>query len=352
MGKDKYVAYVGTYTHENSIGIHVYDVDTQTGVFTERSVAPINNASDLCVSKDGKFLYSIEDEGVASFSIGKDGDITKINQADIDGMRGCCVTTDYERRYLFVGGFHDGKVTMMKLNEDGSIGGISDGIFHQGVAISANDRRIDHPKVSSVRLTPEQDFLLAADYGLNQVKVYKIDYKHGKLHLCDMIRCNLDSGPRSQKFSKDGKFLYILDELTNEIEVYSYKAGKENPDFEQIQVIPSMDGANLSDLSCELMLSHDQKYVYVSIDAFNGVSWFRRDENTGMLTHAGQMPTSGYFPKALAVLPGDKYIVMLNHDSNEIRTFVIDHDSETILLKNPPVKVGKPNSIWIQKITV
>ena len=45
----KYVAYVGTYTHENSIGIHVYDVNPETGVFTERGVAPINNASDLDV---------------------------------------------------------------------------------------------------------------------------------------------------------------------------------------------------------------------------------------------------------------------------------------------------------------
>lgn len=350
MSKEKYVAYVGTYTHENSIGIYVYDIDPETGVFTEKGVAPINNASDLCASKDGKFLYSIEDEGVASFSIDKDGMITKINSADIDGMRGCCVTTDYERRYLFVGGFHDGKVTMMKLNEDGSIGGIADGIFHQGVAISANDRRLDHPKVSSVRLTPEQDFLLAADYGLNQVKVYKIDYKHGKLALCNTIRCNLDSGPRSQKFSKDGRFLYILDELTNEIEVYKYSVVDDEPDFERIQVIESMEGANLSDLSCELMLSHDQEYVYVSIDAFNGVSWLKRDTQTGLLTHVGQMPTSGYFPKTLAVLPGDKYIAMLNHDSNEIRTFVVNHENETILLKNAPVKVGKPNSIWIQKL--
>ena len=26
MSKDKYVAYVGTYTHGSSIGIHVYDL--------------------------------------------------------------------------------------------------------------------------------------------------------------------------------------------------------------------------------------------------------------------------------------------------------------------------------------
>jgi len=346
----KFVAYVGTYTHENSIGIHVYDVDPNTGIFTERGVEPINNASDLDVSRDGKFLYSIEDEGVASFSIDKNGDLKKINQANIGGMRGCCVTCDSKRRYLFVGGFHDGRVTMMKLNEDGSIEGVADGIFHQGVAISSHDRRLDHPKVSSVRLTPDEKFLLAADYGLNQVKVYELDYENGKMRLCDNIHTNLDSCPRAQKFSADGRFLYILGELTNEIEVYAYSLKDGKPDFEQIQAIPSLDNANLSDLSSELVISDDGKYVYVSIDGFHGVSWFARDEKTGLLTHKGQEPTSGYFPKSMAVLPGGKYIVMLNHDSDEMRTFIVDHKTETILMMNFPIKINKPNSIRIVEI--
>ena len=46
----KYVAYVGTYTHENSVGIHIYDVDELRGTLTERKVVPINNPSDLIVS--------------------------------------------------------------------------------------------------------------------------------------------------------------------------------------------------------------------------------------------------------------------------------------------------------------
>ena len=29
MGKEKYVAYVGTYTHGTSIGIHLYDLDVE-----------------------------------------------------------------------------------------------------------------------------------------------------------------------------------------------------------------------------------------------------------------------------------------------------------------------------------
>ena len=33
--EEKYVVYVGTYTHENSIGIHLYDLDAKSGEMKE-----------------------------------------------------------------------------------------------------------------------------------------------------------------------------------------------------------------------------------------------------------------------------------------------------------------------------
>ena len=88
MKKEKYVAYVGTYTHENSVGIHIYDVDVANGSMKERKVVPINNPSDLVVSKDRKFLYSIADEGVEAFKVLPDGDLEAVNKQWIGGMRG------------------------------------------------------------------------------------------------------------------------------------------------------------------------------------------------------------------------------------------------------------------------
>ena len=100
--KEKYVAYVGTYTHENSIGIHLYDVDVEAGRLKERKVIPINNPSDLIVSHDGQFLYSIADEGVEAFRILPDGDLQPLDEQWIGGMRGCYVEVDDKNRYLFV----------------------------------------------------------------------------------------------------------------------------------------------------------------------------------------------------------------------------------------------------------
>ena len=45
MAEKKYVAYVGTYTHGESRGIHIYDLDVENGRMEERKVVSINNPS-------------------------------------------------------------------------------------------------------------------------------------------------------------------------------------------------------------------------------------------------------------------------------------------------------------------
>ena len=82
MEKEKYIAYVGTYTHGSSIGIHLYDVDVEEGTLSERKVVPVNNSSYVVKSKNGKYLYSIADEGVAVFEIKPDGDLDRILSSD------------------------------------------------------------------------------------------------------------------------------------------------------------------------------------------------------------------------------------------------------------------------------
>ena len=127
--KEKYVAYVGTYTHGSSIGIHLYDVN-QEGTLTERKVVPGNNSSHLARSLNGKYLYSIADEGVAVFAIAPDGDLTFINKVDIDGCGDRHLSTDEEGKYLYVAGYHDGKVTVVHIHQDGRLGSVVDGVFH------------------------------------------------------------------------------------------------------------------------------------------------------------------------------------------------------------------------------
>ncbi len=221
MKQEKYVAYVGTYTYEHSIGIHIYDLDVEQGKMTERKVVDITNPSDLLVSHNKEFLYSITDDGVRAFRILPDGDLETMNEQWIGGMRGCYLDVDDSNQYVFVGGYHDGRVSMLHLNEDGSIGEIADGVFHKGVGRNAADRS-SRPHINCVKVTPDQQYLCAVDGGLDHVKVYKIDYNNGRLKLADIVHSDLDSAPKMIRFSKDGKNAYILNELENTVDVYDY----------------------------------------------------------------------------------------------------------------------------------
>lgn len=351
MKEEKYVAYVGTYTHENSVGIHIYDVDVEKGALKERKVVPINNPSDLVVSKNHKFLYSIADEGVEAFSIEEDGDLTPINKQWIGGMRGCYVEVDDENRYLFVGGHHDGRVSMMKLMPDGSIGGIADGIFHKGMGRSIAQRNFI-PHVDCVKLTPEQKFLCAVDNGLDQVKIYRVDYKYGKLKLIDIVRGPLESAPRMIRFSRDGKHAYILYELMNMVEVYNYSVVDDEPVFEKVQTISTAtDNDDDVCAASGMEVSKSGKYLMCSNAGVNSVICYEIDEKNGMLTQVFETRVNSDYPKMLAIYPDERHYLTLNNNSNNIFSYTIDFEKGHSLQTGAGVKVDKPNCIYMLKLS-
>lgn len=350
MKEEKYVAYVGTYTHENSVGIHIYDVDVQNGQLKERKVIPINNPSDLVVSKDKRFLYSIADEGVEAFKIQPDGDLIAMNKQWIGGMRGCYVEVDDKNRYLFVGGHHDGRVTMMNLNEDGSIGEIAHGIFHKGMGGNVAQRNFV-PHVDCVKLTPDQKFLCAVDNGIDQVKVYRVDYEYGKLKLVDIIRCPMESAPRMIRFSRNGKFAYILYELLNIVEVYQYQVVNDLPSFERIQTISTRLKKDEDVCAASGMeISKSGKYLYCCNSGVNSVVCYSIDLDTGMLTETFRTKVNSDYPKMLAIYPDERHYLTLNNFSNDIYSYLADYEKGFSIQTSPKVNVDKPNCIYMMKL--
>lgn len=361
MSKEKYVAYVGTYTHENSVGIHIYDVDVEQARLIEKKVVTINNPSNLVISKNKKFLYSIADEGVEAFQILEDGDLESINRSGIGGMRGCYLEVDDENRYLFVGGHHDGRVSMLSLNEDGSLGKIADGIFHKGMGrmmIPGNTEQhelVQHnyiPHVECVKLTPDQKFLCAVDSGLDHTKVYRVDYEKGKLKLTHIIRGGMQSAPRMIRFSLDGKYAYILYEMANVIEVYRYDGRKNVPVFEKIQTISTMaEGDSYICAASGLEVSPSGNYLYCSNSGINSVVCYEINKETGMLMVVFNTRVNSDYPKVIAILPDDEHYLTLNNVSNAIMVYKAEYEKKYSLWKGKPIKLDKPNCISIMKLS-
>lgn len=350
---DKYVAYVSSYTSGNktNMGISIYDVDIKNGRMTKKDQVEITNSSYITISHDRRFLYSITDFGVESYLIGeKDGSLTMLNAASINGMRGCYLSTDYEDRFLFVAGYHDAKLTVLRLNDDGSVGAITDELFHKGLGSIAE--RNYRPHINCVKMTRDNRFLLAADLGMDHIVVYGLNHNTGKLKQVDIIRSEQDSAPRHIKLSRDGQYVYIVHELKNYIDVYHYSLDKnDNPVFDKIQTISTLNDYHASGSAASaLNISDDFKYMVSSNAGDNSAVIYSIDEESGRLNKILCLPVSGDYPKDAALFPDNRHLVSLNHESNTMTFFTVDMEKGTIVMNGRELKVDQPNCIIFYKL--
>ncbi len=352
MGKEQYVAYVSTYTSGNKsgFGIKIYDVDVENGRFTEKDQVKITNSSYVTISHNRKFLYSITDFGVESYRILEDGSLEVLNHATINGMRGRHISTDYEDKFLFVAGYHDAKLTVLRVNEDGSIGEITEEIFHKGLGSIAE--RNFRPHINCVKMTRDNKFLCVADLGMDHVVVYELNHISGRLRQVDIIRSEQESAPRHLKFSKDGRYLYIVHELKNYIDVYTYELDSHgNPVFEKIQNISTLNTYHAGGSAASaLTFSEDFQYICSSNAGDNSVVVYSIDKESGMLTKSFCLPVSGDYPKDVALFPDNKHLVSLNHESDTMTFFNVDMEKGTLVMNGRELKVDQPNCIIFYRV--
>jgi len=350
MAKDNYVAYVGTYTNGTSKGIHIYDVDVDEGLLYLRRIVPVRNSSYVYESRSGTFLYSVADEGIQVFEIKPDGDLTSINKITINGMRGHHITQDRTGKYLFVAGYHDGKVTMIHTHRDGRLGSQTDEVYHTG--IGGIRERSWRPHVCCVRVSPDNRYLFAVDSALDQIVIYEIDHVKSKLKQIDILRMGKEAGPSSIWFSLDGRFAYVLCEITCTVRVYKLGVKSDGfPPFDLIEEHSTLSRPfEIHDTGASLRLSYDGNYLIVSTAGENTVAIFEINHNDGTLKRILALPTSGNYPKDAILFPDQRHLAAVNNGENTITTFTVDYEKGTLVMKGRPHKIDKPNCLAFHKI--
>ena len=339
----KLVAYVGSYTYiGESKGITIFDVDEEKGLFQKRKEVTVNNSSHLKISRDHQFLYSLADEGVVSFRILPDGDLEYLGTATIRGMRGRHMDLSPDGRYLFVAGYHDGKLTVLRRNEDGTIGEICDNYYDKGSGSIAE--RNFQPHLSCVRLTPDQKYLCVANLGVDQIKIFRFNCETGRVKLTNLLRCKLDSAPRYFLFSRDGRFMYVISELNNTITVYSYDGSGSQPEFTLLQEVSTL-GKKFSSVNAAaaLYIPPDEKHLFCSNAGDNSVGVYERDAETGLLTQLFVLPVSGAYPKDIGLFPGSDRLYSVNFEECTITFFQLNYEKRCMTMYAAPLKIDQPN---------
>ena len=197
------LVYVGTYTEPilfgtgkilqgKGAGIYLYTLDITSGALEPLDVVTgVRNPSYLAFDPSHRFLYAVNElkeyEGAASGAVSAfavdpaNGSLTFLNQKPTHGTDPCHLIVDHEGRHVFVANFMSGSVCVLPILEDGSLGGATDFIQHQGSSV--DPVRQAGPHAHAVTLDVAGRFLFVPDLGLDQLVVYEYDAAAGKLHV-------------------------------------------------------------------------------------------------------------------------------------------------------------------------
>src|SRR5271165_4836072 len=186
----KYLMYVGTYTDKGSKGIYAYRFDPDTGESKALGLsAETSNPSFLAVDPNHKYLYAVNEidnfngghtGAVSAFAIDRDnGRLTFLQQVSSLGADPAHVSLDKTGHYLLVANYTSGNIAVFPIENDGRLGRHSAFVQHAGS--SMNKERQAGPHAHAIQASNDNQFVLTADLGLDELLVYRFDQENGAL---------------------------------------------------------------------------------------------------------------------------------------------------------------------------
>lgn len=334
---------IGTYTNkEKTNGIHVYSFNTETGhsIFRSKTLG-IKNPSYLAVSKDKKNLYSVSEVSngtIQAFSFNaKTGELGFLNSVSSGGDGPCYVSVNDKKDLVFAANYGSGSLAAIRVEKNGSLNPEIQKIQHE---VSADSE--EKPHVHSVVLTPEGQYLFAADLGIDQVKAYEINLASSQALMPAKIpytSVNKGGGPRHLTFHPNGKYAYLILEMGASIVGFDYKDGKLETKQTITMLTPEFKGIVEA---ADIHISPDGKFLYGSNRAdANEIVIYSIAQN-GMLKYAGRQSTNINTPRNFAIDPSGHFLLVANSGSNEIIIFNRDKKSGLITPTGQKILIDKP----------
>ena len=323
--------FIGTYTNScDSKGIYVYNFDTNTGDFVfKNATEKVINPSYLALSKNQKVLYSVNENGtestISSFGLdGTTGQLTSLNQQKALGADPCYIINDDLN--VIVANYSGGNIAVFRKNADGSLTEAKQLMQHKGKGIHP---RQESAHVHMVYFSPDKKYVLSTDLGTDSVDIYKYhpDAANDVLQWESSIPVQSGSGPRHLTFSKDGKKVYVLQELNGAISVFDFANDKLNI-IQETTILAKDFKGNFT--GADIHISPDGKFLYASNRGeANTISVFKILKN-GQLHPLSVVSSLGKGPRNFVIDPTGKFLLVAHQYSNDIVVFKRDLSSGAI----------------------
>lgn len=328
--------YVGGYTEAPAgaaEGISVYRFDAETGALAlVQTVRGVVNPSFLTLSPDQRHLYAVVERaegGVAAFARDPEtGFLAALNQQSSHGSDPCYISLDRSGRYALVANYSSGVVAALPIAADGRLEPASSVIQHEGSSVVAG--RQEGPHAHSIKPTPDGRFVIAADLGADHLMIYRLNLETGALEANDQgpaaIATAPGAGPRHFAFAPDGRTVYVINELSSTLTSYAYDGGTGA--LRELQTISTLPADYDGTSTCaEVVVSPDGRFVYGSNRGHDSIAIMAVGAEQGALTSIGHVSTQGRKPRGFNLDPSGAWLLAANQGSNTILAFRRDQET-------------------------
>lgn len=337
--KDELPMLVGTYTSGTSKGIYSFRFNQKTGTATALSSVEIPNPSYLIPSEDGKFVYAVSemnDSTAALNALAFDRETGKLHLLKTEPTLGtdpCYVSTNGKE--VLTANYSGGSMSIFPLGKNGAISPV-DTLF-EGTASGPDAVRQGTPHIHCAVFSPDGKYIFATDFSADRILRFVLHPKdiipHPSIEATDIAA---GSGPRHLTFSPNGKYAYLINELSGKVIAFGYDDGK----LEQIQSIAADTVAARG--SGDIHLSPDGKYLYASNRLKeDGIAIFAVNAENGTLAKVGYQLT-GIHPRHFNITPNGKFLLAACRDSNVIQVYERDENMGTLKDTHQDIIVDKP----------
>jgi 6-phosphogluconolactonase len=335
---------VGTYTKNcDSNGIYVYDFNSENGELKLKSSSEKTvNPSFLSISSDKKTVYAVSENGdeskINAFSYNsKKGNLKFLNSKKAAGNDPCFVIND--EKNVIIANYSGGNIAVFGKNKNGSLTNLEQVVQHFGKGTNPN--RQEKPHVHQVQFSTDKRLVFANDLGTDKIYIYNYNAneKSKILTLKDSISERNGSGPRHLTFSKDGKFVYLLNELDAMISTYKF----ENQTLQKIDGNTIVKNDFVGEISAaDIHISPDGRFLYASNrGTANEITCFEILKN-GQLKQIENTSTMGKTPRNFVIDPTGNFLLVANQNSNNIVVFKRDKKTGKLTKTDNSVKLCSP----------
>jgi 6-phosphogluconolactonase len=343
-------AWIGTSRCEKSNGIYVSRLDRQTGQLTRPELAAeIDGPGFLAMHPRGTHLYAVGElagqPSVAAYAIVRDdqkSSLQLVNSLPIGVGRGTHVAVDPTGNTLLTAQYGAGSVAVFSLRSDGALDERTQLVQHVGGSGVVSGRQ-DEPHPHWVGVSPDNQFALVPDLGLDRVVIYRLDPAQARITRHGAGQSPAGGGPRHMKFHPNGQWAYVLNELSLSVTLFDYDsaAGALLPR----QTIPTVPPEELAkekfSSASEIRIHPSGQFVYAANRGHDTITVFRVGDN-GELRVVEREPVRGATPRNFNLDPSGRWLLAAGQDSDTLASFEVNPQTGELAYNRSVVSVPCP----------